>query len=358
MTPSKLIAALLSLTVAWVVAAGLRKVGPRLGLVDVPNHRSSHSRPRPRGGGLAILAGSLAGVWWATTNGAVPASGSRNLLVAVLLLAGTGLIDDVRGLPAWPRLLAQLAAALIVVLGPGRHAMTAMPLPPPLDVALGPASTALSVLWLLAVANFFNFMDGIDGLAGGQAMIVLAAAATIGWSPRLDFVILSTLAAVLGFLFHNWAPSRVFMGDVGSIPLGFLIAALPLHAPADCRGAAVLATALAMAMFLFDPVATLLVRWRAGHPPGQAHRDHAYQRLTRAIGSHAAVAVLILSLGSLLAAAAIGSYRRPSAWLALAVAGLVCGLFWRLCSGAQVESRLWPARGRRSLTTRARSQSE
>ena len=301
----------------------LRRIAPRIGLVDWPNERSLHDAPRPRGGGAAVALGAAAALAVGPTGelgtaGAVVACG-----FAVLTL--TGLWDDLRTLAAWPRLLVQLAAAVAVAWSTG--GLPRLPLPPPLDLPLGPLAGVAAVLWVLGVTNFFNFMDGIDGLATGQAVVTLLAVLWLGWSAAAWGLALCALGATLGFLPHNWPRASIFLGDAGSAPLGFLLACLPLLAPPPARAAATVVVATSLSLFLLDPLLALLVRWRHGRRLGEAHRDHAYQRLGLAFGSHATVTGSLLLAAGVLTVLATWGYGRPGvAWLGLAGSALAFAL--------------------------------
>jgi Fuc2NAc and GlcNAc transferase len=310
------VSALAGLGVAWATTWALRRLAPRVGLVDWPNDRSLHADPRPRGGGAAIALGTAAAI--AAYPG--PSELGRQGAVlggALLLLTLVGLWDDVRSLPAWPRLLVQLVAASAMVAVTG--GLPRLPLPPPLDVPLGVLAGAAGVLWLLGVTNFFNFMDGIDGLATGQAALTLAMVAWLAWSAPAAALSLCALAACLGFLPHNWPPARIFLGDSGSAQLGFLLASLPLLAPPPQRAAATVAVATSLGLFLCDPTLVLLRRARARRRLGQAHREHAYQRLALARRAHLGVTIALLVAAAVLTCLAALGYTRPVvAWLGLA----------------------------------------
>jgi UDP-N-acetylmuramyl pentapeptide phosphotransferase/UDP-N-acetylglucosamine-1-phosphate transferase len=179
---------------------------------------------------------------------------------------------------------------------------------------------AIAVFWVVAFVNAFNFMDGIDGIAAGQALVAGLAWVAIG--AALGDVALVVLGIVLagasgGFLFLNWSPARIFMGDVGSAFLGFLIAVCPLVSDRPARAA--LPAALVVWPFLFDTAFTLVRRARRGENLLEAHRSHLYQRLTSTGRSHAHVAALYvgLALAGALAAYVIGT--RGLSWIVPAV---------------------------------------
>jgi Fuc2NAc and GlcNAc transferase len=314
------LAVLLAFAVGWAGSLAARRWLPRVGLVDQPNARSSHQHPRPRGGGLAIVAGVLTGMACAVVALPAPTPAAVALLATALMLAAVGFVDDRKPLPVWPRLLAQVVAAVALVAFTG--GLDRLPLPPPADLPLPAAfGAALAVLWLVAVTNFFNFMDGIDGLAGGQAVLTLLAIAALGWSADGTLLALVAAAATVGFLILNWPPASLFLGDGGSGFLGFALAALPLLAPAVRHGEAVLVVGTSMALFLLDPLWTLLLRWRRGERLGEAHRDHLYQRLAAPGRPHGRVTVPLLAASAALTLVAVLAYRGAlDPWWALALA--------------------------------------
>src|ERR1700674_3168229 len=185
---------LVSVISVWLVA----RYGGRVGLLDVPNQRSSHVASTPRGGGLGILAGIAAGIIVFSAAGMPPTQPLRSLLVAAAAIAILGAMDDVRSIPAQLRLVVQLAVAIGVVAFVG--AIPRLPLPPPLDLTLYWLSWPLTVLWLVGVTNFFNFMDGIDGLAGGQAIVSCIGIVIAGWSLQAAEFAGVLAASTVGFL--------------------------------------------------------------------------------------------------------------------------------------------------------------
>jgi Fuc2NAc and GlcNAc transferase len=320
------LAAILAAATSAVLVAVIRRRAAVLRLVDVPNERSSHVVPTPRGGGLGILAGMTVATGFVRAARPDLASAEALALVALSSAVGAvGLVDDRIGLSARLRLVLHLAAAaaLVAALGP----ISSFPLPPPLSFPLASPwlSAPLTVLWVAAITNFFNFMDGVDGLATGQAILSSVAIAAAGWSPGASAVALALAGGCLGFIPYNWPPARIFMGDVGSGAIGFLLAGLPLLAPPEVRPAAVTAVALGLTFFILDPLLTLARRRAAGKPLMQAHREHLYQLLIPAGTSGSRVTALLLSGAAVLAAlGAVSVDRRGLAWPALACAA---GLF-------------------------------
>jgi len=302
---SLLIFALIAFVVSWWLVGIIRALVVRHGLIDHPNERSSHTIPTPRGGGIAITLLTISGfVAMALASRQVQTRQVIGFAIAGLLIAAISLIDDVHSLSARVRLVAQGVAALIVMATCGyvselRFATGTVP--------LGLAGAVVTFLWIVGLTNAYNFMDGIDGIAGTQALV-----AGLGWS--ILGVLLGEPAPVLigifiagssaGFLVHNWSPARIFMGDVGSAFLGLAFASLPFltrRGPADLFIPAV----LLVWPFVFDTVLTFVRRVRNKENPFTAHRSHLYQRLNIAGFRHATLSTIYGFLAVLGAAVAI-----------------------------------------------------
>jgi UDP-N-acetylmuramyl pentapeptide phosphotransferase/UDP-N-acetylglucosamine-1-phosphate transferase len=283
----------------------------REAVFDVPNERSLHAVPTPRGGGIAVI-GAIAATWIGLfAAGAVPAAS----LVAVggmIVLASVSWIDDLRGLSPGLRLLVQFAAVAAGVAVLPRGAIFQHWLPPGLD------AIAAALLWVWFV-NLFNFMDGIDGIAAGEAAAVgLGLALLSGGDASAAAPSVAIAAAALGFLVWNWAPARIFLGDVGSIPLGYAVGFLLLGLAARGEWQAALILPL---YFLADATLTLLRRLLRGERVWQAHREHFYQRAAQSGLGHAAIVRRVLAADVVLIGCA---WAAVEGWgfAALAVAAL------------------------------------
>ncbi len=241
-----------------------------------------------------------------------------------MALAVLGLLDDRLSLSAGVRMAAQLVVALAVVLALG--GLERLPLPPPLDWPLGALGTPLAALWIVAVVNFFNFLDGIDGLATLQAVVTGSGIAIAAWDPSLALLAGALAGAAAGFLPFNWARASVFLGDVGSYFLGFTLAALPLGAVPEWRSGAVLFVALSLWLFLADATWTLARRGLRGERVHEAHREHLYQRLALRFG-HARVTLSIGVASAVLTAVALAALASGSAAWAWAALGLALAFF-------------------------------
>lgn len=294
-------------------------------LLDVPNARSSHSQPTPRGGGLAILITLGVGLTQFTDQSWGPHS-LKGALLGGLPLAVIGFLDDHFGVPARWRFLVQILSAIWVFWALGGT------LPP--DFMPRWLLMALGVPLLVWLVNLYNFMDGIDGIAGSQALFVFCTAAFLmmtGKENALDAfegsVALMAGASTLGFLIWNWPPAKIFMGDVGSGPLGFLIGVLALFSSAE--GVLALPVWLILnGVFLVDASLTLLIRLARGDRWYEAHRAHAYQHASRIFQSHLSVtrAVSLINVSWLLPLAWCSMNDPRGGWLYLPLAWLPLGL--------------------------------
>lgn len=330
MSPFALLAAFSAVVavVVWAGVALLIRILARAGGLATPNERSSHVRPTPNGGGIAVVLAVVAAWWIADAAlrqswGAV-SFGITTVLGCAIALSVLSLLDDVRGgLSPALRLGAQSLAVAAGLLS----------LPDGIFQGVLPFWADALLAWVLWVwfINLFNFMDGIDGIAGMEVVAIAigaAAIATLGAMPPIYALYGMTAAAgAIGFLLWNWQPARVFLGDSGSIPLGYLLGWLLLVLAAHGRWEAAL---LLPMYFLADATLTLLRRLARGEKPWQAHRTHAYQRAARALGSHAAVVARVGALNVALIALALMAIRHPeAAWVPLAAGiGLTIALLW------------------------------
>ncbi|HXI13986.1 MAG TPA: glycosyltransferase family 4 protein [Thermoanaerobaculia bacterium] len=261
--------------------------------------------PTPRGGGLAITSLTIVGfVAFATWWHAFPWQDVAGFTTAALVIGVTSLIDDVRSLSACVRFFAHALSALIATSTCGYVSAIAFA---DGSVYLGVIGAVLTLVWIVGLTNAYNFMDGIDGIAGGQALVAGAGWAILGARANEPaFLAIGALIAAtsLGFLAHNWAPAHIFMGDVGSAFLGFSFATLPLLAQPD-KGRFIVPAALFVWPFLFDTTLTFIRRLYRRENAFAAHRSHLYQRLNIAGYSHNWISTLYILLAIGGAAAAI-----------------------------------------------------
>ncbi|MES2306078.1 MAG: glycosyltransferase family 4 protein [Gemmatimonadota bacterium] len=279
-------------------------------LLDKPNARSSHLVATPRGGGLGIWLGLIAGslVWWRFQDDAGDLPPVAVMLV-VAIVTVVSFLDDLYSLPYRLRLLVQAAATVMLLWVVGPFEVVMIPL---LGLYWVPLSgLLLSVFWCLALTNAYNFLDGIDGIAATQGLVGGLAWGMIGYGihqPTITLLGLMISAGCATFLWFNWHPARIFMGDVGSATLGMLFATIPLVASALTHraGWAAPAGVLIVWPFLFDAGVTMLLRLGRGENIFEGHRSHYYQRLVLAGWSHRRTARLYGLLALATGAGAVG----------------------------------------------------
>jgi Fuc2NAc and GlcNAc transferase len=260
-------------------------------LIDLPNARSSHQRPTPRGGGLALLLGFLAGCVLLTVLGRISAD-LLGLLLTGLPVGAVGFWDDHGHVPARLRLAVHItsAGAALMLLG----GFSLMPLGV-WSADLGWFGSVFALLWLVWLLNLFNFMDGTDAIAGTEVIFVACAAALLMFwrDGQVDDVAVSLIllaAATLGFQFWNWPPAKIFLGDVGSGFVGYTLALLALSDMHRSGGGLGLPVWVILnGIFLVDATYTLLRRMAGGQTWHQPHRLHAYQKAAALFGEHGRV---------------------------------------------------------------------
>lgn len=307
---------------SWLLTRFLRGYALERSLLDVPNHRSSHTVATPRGGGLAIAAASLGGIAALGALGVVPLPAVLALLGGGAMIAAIGWLDDRSHVAARWRFLVHLAAASWALYWAG--GLPALSLGT-WRVELGMAGPVLGALGIVWLTNLYNFMDGIDGIAGGEALTVGAAAGILLWTggvPGLGAASLVMAVASAGFLVWNWSPARIFMGDVGSGYLGFVFAVLALFSERQGR-LPLLLWAVLLGVFLFDATVTLVRRVMRGERFFDAHRKHAYQRAVQAGWPHSRTSGAVLAVNLLLALTAWAGWRQPRLVPAAFVASMV-----------------------------------
>lgn len=353
-----------SFLISVIVVSIVRRAANRLGLVDKPGARKVHSTPVPLGGGLGIWAGvvgtlaagtlsayilsvspALAG--WLPPNVAQHVGGLLEKVGEIWFLVGCGtvlmllgLADDRRGLPWQVRMAIEFAVATACVYGQGLQLTAFIDLPWLTGV--------LSVLWIVALINSFNMLDNMDALSGGVATIsacflsimLLASPDPISNQPQIFVaaMLLTLVGALLGFLWHNWPPASIFMGDAGSYFVGFWIAVSTLLATyAGYRGGtphAVLAPLIVLAIPLYDMTSVILIRLREGRSPFEGDKRHFSHRLVD-LGMTKKQAVLTIYLAT--ATCSVGALLLPLVnWIG---AGLVLvNVALVLCLVAVLES--------------------
>jgi len=294
-----------SSAIAWIAIP----LSVKFNIQDLPNPRSSHQVPTPRGGGIAIVLSFVLG--FAVAVRGIPSPLVCGILLPALLVAAVGYADDIRHLSARTRLTVHVFASV----GCGSTIFVANRLALSFVDVLWVAVFALGIAWLI---NLTNFMDGIDGLLAVQAVSVSLVAAGLCWMRHDEWIAelyLILAASSLGFLFFNWSPARIFMGDVGSGFIGCIYGALMLLS--YLRGTLPLQTGLILyAAFVCDATYTLFVRAGRRCALTVPHRDHAYQKAVQRGFSHAKVTCVVAAINVL--------WLAPWAWLSTRCSPTAC----------------------------------
>jgi UDP-N-acetylmuramyl pentapeptide phosphotransferase/UDP-N-acetylglucosamine-1-phosphate transferase len=275
----------------------------RVRILDVPGPRSSHDRPVPRAGGIAMVATFFAGFAWLAWSGGLESHASplnlAGLAAGALLVALVGLADDLGKVDVRGKLAGQIVASIL--LAACGVAFRQFTLPGIGTVMLGGWGYLATIVWLVAITNMVNFMDGLDGLAGGTGAIAaafFAVAAAGGDAPGAAVLAGVLAAACFGFTLFNAPRARIFMGDVGSQFLGFTLAALAVLATGhDTPRISALVMPLLLFHFIFDTVLTFARRLSEGRDVTKAHRGHLYQLLNRLGASHIRVSLFHWVIG-------------------------------------------------------------
>ncbi|MBE2225459.1 MAG: glycosyltransferase family 4 protein [Anaerolineae bacterium] len=310
----------------------IRQWAIRRQILDVPNERSSHEQPTPIGGGLAIVV--ITAVIWLAASWYLQIDSWLQIILPLLgacMIAAVGWVDDMQPLSSKIRFGVHILAAVFAIVSFGAWDQIAIPFGG--TVSLSWLGYIVTFFWLVGLTNAYNFMDGIDGLAGGQGVV-----AGLGWlilgqligNDLVSVLGLGLAAANLGFLGHNWPPARIFMGDVGSGYLGYLFALLPMMVLNDAYPS-LIPGALCLWPFIFDTGFTFCRRLIKRENVFAAHRSHLYQRLVINGYSHRFVTLLYIGLALIGVILGIGWVLEIQGivWITFLVMPLLClGLYF------------------------------
>jgi Fuc2NAc and GlcNAc transferase len=295
-----LVLVLISGAASAALTGMVRAFALRHQLLDMPNERSSHTTPTPHGGGLAVLVASILGMGIGVATNIIDAREALTLGAGILALGVVGWIDDTRGSLPGIRLAVQITVACFTLYMLGGLPELRLGTE---TYVIGRTGYILGVLGIVWSINLYNFMDGIDGFAGSQAVIIFGTVSILSLyrgNSSLAAVAAIFAAACVGFLIWNWPPAKIFMGDVGSGAIGYLVCGLAISSENN-KSVPLFVFAILGAVFIADATVTLVRRVRRGSRTIEAHRDHAYQRLAQSFGSHRPVTVGAAGATSVLA---------------------------------------------------------
>ena len=315
---------------SWALAGLLRRYALAKSLMDVPNERSSHSVPTPRGGGVSIVVTFLTGLLYLLGSALLDARAFIALFVAGLVVAIIGFVDDHEHIAARWRLMGHFVASgwIVFWLG-GLPSLNLFGI----TIDLGLTGYVLAIVALVWLLNLYNFMDGIDGLAAIEALSSSLLAGFIFFflfdNQELFYLHLLMAAAVVGFLIWNLPPAKIFMGDAGSGFLGMVLGAIALYS-AHIEANMLWVWLILLGVFITDATHTLFRRLLRGDKIYQAHRSHAYQYASRKYESHLLVTSSVMFINLL--------WLAP--WSVAVALGAVDGVLGLICAYAPL---LWLA---------------
>jgi UDP-N-acetylmuramyl pentapeptide phosphotransferase/UDP-N-acetylglucosamine-1-phosphate transferase len=305
-------------TISVAIIIAIRPWLKRIALAK-PNARSSHSVPTPQGGGLAVIAATIiaAAAALSVSASAAAVASLMPLIIAVIVIASVGAADDIRPIGVGPRFLLQTFSVALVILTLPDELRVA----PFMPVGIERLFLVLGGLWFV---NLVNFMDGLDWMTVAEVVPVTAALAifgAFGFLPAMQAIIsLALCGAMIGFAYFNRPVAGLFLGDVGSLPIGLLLGWLLMQ----LAGRGALATAILLPLYyLADSTITLARRLFAGEKVWQAHRSHFYQRATDRGFTVSQVVACVFAVNIALAALAFVTLAAPG--LLSETAALVCG---------------------------------
>jgi glycosyltransferase WbpL len=322
----------------YIVTGFIRRYSLKNSLIDKPNERSSHTVPTPRGGGLSISVSILSSIVILMLANWLP----KNIAVAMLgggcLVTIIGWLDDHQDISALWRACSYLFAAIWALYFIGH--LESINFGKPVIISVGLIISLLIALGIAWLINLYNFMDGTDGIAAIQAISTGAPAGVIFWiNSQLGLAIICfvIVAACVGFLFWNWSPAKIFMGDVSSCLIGFMFAVLAI-AGEYTNSMPIAVWLILLAVFIWDATFTLIRRILTGEKWYAAHRSHAYQRLTQLGISHSKLALSVLILNVIILwPLAYMAYKWDNATLYLLIVSII--LMYILWLGIQVQYR-------------------
>ena len=311
---SPALAFIVSMALALALTPLWRRVAGRCGAIDCPVERSSHCAPTPTCGGFAIYI-----AFWVTVvvSNWPPSGFLLGMMVGSLLLLAVCFVDDTRGLPPGPRLLAQFLVAGIAWYAGVRVVQITNPLADffgPQYVFMGWASAPVTMLWIVFIINAVNWLDGLDGLAAGVssiAALTLAVVAAVGGQMLIAVAAAALAGGALGFLRYNFNPAQIFMGDVGAMFLGYALACLSVVGAVKVpTGLMVLVPMLVLGLPIYDSTSTIVKRALAGRPIYRPDRTHLHHRLLDSGLSTRETVVLMYGITGFLCVVALGVWLR------------------------------------------------
>ncbi|ATP39057.1 undecaprenyl-phosphate alpha-N-acetylglucosaminyl 1-phosphate transferase [Solibacillus sp. R5-41] len=313
-----------SLIVAFLASILLtplvKRLAIRIGAVDAPNYRKVHARIMPRLGGLAIYGAFMIGIILLKVVTDFQSDYLYAILIAASIIVLTGVIDDMREISAKAKLLGQIVAACIVVFGGGIH-IQEINLPFGGELTFGWLGIPLTIVWIIGITNAINLIDGLDGLAAGVstiALITLAVTAMLLGNGIVIAMAAILAAATIGFLFFNFHPAKIFMGDTGALFLGFMISVLALLGFKNVTVIAFVIPVIMLGVPISDTFFAIVRRFRMKQKWSDPDKSHLHHRLLDLGFSHRQVVLLIYAMAGMFGLVSI-IFSMSSVWGAILI---------------------------------------
>lgn len=315
---------LLSLSlIAYLLVFTYKQFALSKGIVDIPNHRSYHTSPIPLGGGAVFACVWLSACVGATLLADWSFDNLVLLLPGLLMILSIGFVDDLYNISAWKRLGVHFLASSTTLVMMGGFTDLSLGTS---TIYLGGAGTLTAIIAIAWSTNLYNFMDGIDGIASMQAIFIFSTGSLLFWfigANHLAIINLFLVASIIGFIIWNWPPAKIYMGDVGSTFLGFLVAAFALIGEKK-YGLPALIWLILYGVFAFDATATLIRRMLAGERWYKAHRSYFYHHRLLLLGwSHKQIVLAVTGVNIILTSLALYAFLHPATLIACLSAAVI-----------------------------------
>lgn len=319
MNITMLIGFFVALVVALIATPLVKKLAIKIGAVDAPNHRKVHQRIMPRLGGLAIYIGFLVTFLIIAPKSMI----TWGILVGATIVIITGVFDDRYEISPKVKLLGQLIAAIVVVMSGIKVEFINLPFEG--IFAFGWLSIPVTIFWIVGVSNAINLIDGLDGLAAGVSAIATATMlimSLIIGNYTVSILSVALLGAIIGFLFFNFHPAKIFMGDTGALFLGFMLAAMSILGFKYVTLFAFIMPILVLGVPISDTFFAIIRRWLNNRPISEADKNHLHHRLLQLGLSHRQTVLVIYGVSMLFGASAI-LFTQVTLWVAVITLGLL-----------------------------------
>ncbi|WP_010098561.1 MraY family glycosyltransferase [Ornithinibacillus scapharcae] len=320
--PDLIIAFIISVISTLLLVYPIKKLAVKWGIIDLPNHRKVHKKPTPRLGGLAIFLGTMLGLLylWPVSYEYFP-----QIIIGAFIIVATGMIDDKFAIRPLYKLVGQIIPAVILITSGLIIERITLPFFGIVELA-GPFSVILTLLWIVGITNAINLIDGLDGLASGVSTIALISIlimAILGQEVLVVYLAIALIGSNLGFLFHNFHPAKIYMGDTGSLFLGYMISVISiLGLFKNVTLLSFIIPVIILAVPIFDTLFAMLRRFINGEKIMNPDKKHIHHQLLAAGFSHRTTVLIIYGFSAVFGVLAI-TFSNASLGISLLVAFVI-----------------------------------